>query len=112
MFEILVFWIIAGTIQGVLTPDIAKGFPSLDYLRYCIVHLGLLIVVFYSVLVMGGRPKFKSIFKSFLPLQIYIAVIIVINISLDANYCYLNHKSDSSSVLDYLGDWPYYIAIA
>ncbi len=61
---------------------------------------------------MGGRPKFKSIFKSFLPLQIYIAVIIVINISLDANYCYLNHKSDSSSVLDYLGDWPYYIVIA
>ncbi|MBR9845028.1 MAG: YwaF family protein, partial [Algicola sp.] len=30
MFEILVFWIIAGTIQGVITPDIAIGFPDFD----------------------------------------------------------------------------------
>ncbi len=67
MFEILVFWIIAGTIQGVLTPDIAKGFPSLDYLRYCIVHLGLLIVVFYSVLVMGFGQNLKVFLNLFYP---------------------------------------------
>ena len=109
MFEILVFWIIAGTMQGVLTPDIAEGFPSLDYFRYWIVHLGLLIVIFYSILVLEFRPKFKSIFKSFLALQVYIVAIVVINYSLDANYFYLNHKPESASVLDYLGDWPYYI---
>jgi hypothetical integral membrane protein (TIGR02206 family) len=34
---------------------------------------------------------------------------VVINYSLDANYFYLNHKPESASVLDYLGDWPYYI---
>ena len=112
MFEVLVFWIIAGTIQGVITPDIAEGFPSLDYFRYWIVHLGLLIVIFYSILVLEFRPKFKSIFKSFLALQVYIFGMVVINYSLDANYFYLNHKPESASVLDYLGDWPYYIITA
>nr|WP_321247622.1 TIGR02206 family membrane protein [uncultured Psychroserpens sp.] len=112
MFEILVFWVIAGTIQGVITPDIAEGFPSLDYFRYWIVHLGLLTVIFYSIFVLQLKPKFKSVFKSFLALQVYVIVMIVINYSLDANYFYLNRKPESASVLDYLGDWPYYIIVA
>ncbi len=37
MYEILLFWIIAGTLQGVITPDIADGFPRFDYLRYWVV---------------------------------------------------------------------------
>ena len=112
MFEILVFWVIAGTIQGVITPDIAEGFPSLDYFRYWIVHLGLLTVIFYSIFVLQLKPKFKSVFKSFLALQVYVIVMIVINYCLDANYFYLNRKPESASVLDYLGDWPYYIIVA
>jgi hypothetical integral membrane protein (TIGR02206 family) len=111
MFEILVFWIIAGTLQGVLTPDIAEGFPSLDYFRYWIVHLGLLIVIVYNIVVFKLKPKFKSVFKSFFALQIYVVVMIVINYVLNANYFYLNRKPDSASVLDYWGEWPYYIIV-
>ncbi|WP_425077195.1 TIGR02206 family membrane protein [Psychroserpens sp. S379A] len=111
MFEILVFWIIAGTIQGVITPDIAMGFPSLDYFRYWIVHLGLLCIIFYAVFVFKMKPKFKSIFKSFFALQLYVVLIVVINYLLDANYFYLNQKPKSASILDYFGEWPYYIII-
>ncbi|WP_460218320.1 YwaF family protein [Psychroserpens sp. MEBiC05023] len=111
MFEILVFWIIAGTLQGVITPDIAEGFPSFDYFRYWVVHLGLLLVIFYSVFVFKLKPKLKSVFKSFLALQVYVVLMIVINYFLDANYFYLNKKPESASVLDYLGDWPYYIIV-
>ncbi|WP_262890560.1 YwaF family protein [Winogradskyella costae] len=32
-FEILVFWIIGGTLQAVITPDIAQGVPGFDYSR-------------------------------------------------------------------------------
>nr|WP_321225127.1 TIGR02206 family membrane protein [uncultured Psychroserpens sp.] len=112
MFEILVFWIIAGTLQGVITPDIADGFPSLDYFRYWIVHLGLLTVMFYSVFVFELKPKLKSVFKSFLALQVYVLLMVAINNLLDANYFYLNRKPASASVLDYFGDWPYYIIVA
>ncbi|WP_298761794.1 TIGR02206 family membrane protein [uncultured Psychroserpens sp.] len=111
MFEILVFWIIAGTLQAVITPDISEGFPSLDYFRYWIVHLGLLIVIFYSVFVFRLKPKLKSVFKSFFALQIYVILMISANFLLDSNYFYLNSKPESASVLDYFGEWPYYIII-
>lgn len=111
MFEILVFWIIAGTLQGVLTPDIAIGFPSFDFFRYWIVHLGLLIVIFYFIVVFKLKPKFKSVFKSILALQVYVLLMVTINYVLDANYSYLNEKPMSASILDYFGEWPIYILV-
>ena len=112
MYEILVFWIIAGTLQGVITPDIAEGFPSFDYFRYWVVHLGLLIIIFYATFVFKMKPKFKSIFKSILALQLYVVMIVLINYVLDANYFYLNEKPQAASLLDYFGKWPFYIVVA
>ncbi len=111
MFEILVFWIIGGTLQGVLTPDISVGFPSFDYFRYWTVHLGLLSVIFYFIFVFKMKPKLKSVFKSFLALQLYIVLTMALNYSLDANYFYLNEKPVSASLLDYFGEWPYYLLV-
>jgi hypothetical integral membrane protein (TIGR02206 family) len=111
MYEILLFWVIAGTLQGVLTPDIAEGYPSFDYFRYWVVHLGLLIIVFYATFVFGMRPTFKSIFKSILALQLYVAMMFITNSFLDANYFYLNEKPHSASLLDYFGEWPTYIIV-
>lgn len=111
MYEVLLFWIIGGTLQGVLTPDIAIGFPSFDYFRYWVVHLGLLIVVFYATFVFNMRPKLKSVFKSFLALQVYVIIMVVLNKLLKANYFYLNEKPESASLLDYFGAWPWYIVV-
>lgn len=111
MFEILVFWIIAGTTQGIVTPDIADGFPAFDYFRYWIVHLGLLIVIFYYVFVFKLKPKLKSVFKSFFALQLYVVIMISINYILNANYFYLNAKPKSTTFLDFLGEWPIYIIV-
>lgn len=112
MYEILFFWILAGTLQGVITPDIAEGFPVFDYFRYWIVHIGLLIVMFYATFVFNNRPKFKSVFKSIIALQFYILIMYAINLILNSNYSYLNSKPEGASVLDYFGDWPYYIVVA
>ncbi len=111
MYEILLFWIIAGTLQGVITPDIAEGFPTFDYFRYWVVHLGLLAIIFYATFVFGMRPTFKSVFKSFFALQLYVLLMVLINWMLDANYFYLNEKPKSASVLDYFGEWPLYIIV-
>lgn len=111
MFEVLFFWIIAGTLQAVITPDIRTGFPTFDYLRYWVVHLGLLTIIFYTIIVFGMRPTFKSVFKSFFALQIYLIMMVLINWILNANYFYLNQKPKSASVLDYFGEWPWYIIV-
>ena len=111
MYEILLFWIIAGTSQGILTPDIADGFPHPDYFRYWIVHLGLVIIILYATVVFKMKPTLKSVFKSIVALQFYVVFMILINYILDANYFYLNAKPESSSLLDYFGDWPFYIIV-
>ena len=111
MFEVLVFWIIGGTLQAIITPDITEGFPSFDYFRYWIAHLGLLAVIFYFIFVFNMQPKLKSVFKSFLALQVYVVFMVLVNNLLDANYFYLNEKPKSTSLLDYFGEWPYYILV-
>lgn len=111
MFEILVFWILAGTSQAIATPDIPIGFPSFDFFRYWIAHLGLVAIIFYAIFVFNMRPTLKSVFKSFLAIQGFFIFSAVINYSLNANYTYLNRKPSSASVLDYLGDWPNYIFV-
>lgn len=111
MFEILVFWIIAGTLQAVITLDIASGFPTFDYVRYWVVHLGLLLVISYAIVVYKMIPNFRSVFKSFFALQLYVLAIVFINYLLNANYFYLNQKPQSASLLNYLGEWPVYVIV-
>jgi len=112
MFEILLFWIIAGTTQAIITPDIPIGFPSFEFFRYWIVHLGLVILILYFVIVLNHKPSLKSVFKSFLALQVYVAMMVFVNYVLDANYFYLNQKPESATLLDHFGDWPYYIVVS
>ncbi len=111
VFEILVFFSIAGTTQAVITPDVSSGFPSFEYFRYWIVHLGLLTIIFYAIRVLKMRPTKKSIVKAVLALHIYMAIIMLVNYFLDANYSYLCNKPKSASLLDYFGEWPYYILV-
>ncbi len=111
MFEILSFWILTGTMQSIITPDIADGFPKFNFIRYWVLHLGLILIVFYAFYVFKMRPTFKSIFKSFGALQIYVVSMFIVNYLLGANYFYLNNKPDAATLLDLLGDWPIYLLV-
>ena len=112
MYEILLFWVFAGTTQAMITPDLEHGFPHYNYLKYWIVHAGLVIFMLYATFVFGMRPSFKSIFKSFLALQIYFIAMLIVNKLLGSNYFFISEKPPHGSLLDYFGDWPYYILVA
>lgn len=108
-FDIIFFWILAGTTQAVITPDLHNGFPHFIFFKYWYVHAGLIIFVLYSTIVLQLKPILKSVFYSFIALQIYIILLFIINKILDTNYFYTNSKPDGPTALDYLGEWPYYI---
>jgi len=111
MYEILVFWILAGTAQGVFTPDLDEGFPHYRFLKYWLEHAGLVLYIIYASAVYGMRPKFKSIFKAFGAIQIYLVLIVGVNALIGSNYLFLMRKPEHTSLLDVLGDWPYYILV-
>jgi hypothetical integral membrane protein (TIGR02206 family) len=111
-YEILLFWIIAGTSHAVITPDLKQGFPNFVFLRYWYVHAGLIIFIFYATFVYDLRPRFKSVLISFFALQGYILLMFIINRITGGNYFYTNHKPEGPTALDYLGDYPTYIFVA
>lgn len=111
MYEILLFWIIGGTLQAIITPDIPVGFPSFEFFRYWIVHLGLVVLILYANQVFNFKLNIKSVFKSILALQLYVVFMMLINYVLKSNYFYLNAKPESPSLLDYMGEWPIYIVV-
>lgn len=111
MFEILVFWVLAGTIQSVITPDIDDGFPTYNFIRYWVVHLGLIMIMLYAFFVFKMKPTLRSVFKSFGALQIYVVSMFVINYLLGSNYFYLNRKPEAATLLDLFGDWPIYLLV-
>jgi len=109
MYDILLFWILAGTSQAIITPDLKQGFPNFIFLKYWFVHAGLIIFIFYATIIYNFKPTIKSVFNSFFVLQGYLILILMVNNVTSANYFYINHKPNGNTLLNYLGDWPYYI---
>lgn len=110
-YDILLFWILAGTFQAIFSPELKNGFPHLHFIKFWIIHCGLIIAIFYATFVYNMRPTLKSSFISFFALQGYFVLTLFINKITGANYFYLNAKPNVPSVLDYLGDWPNYIIV-
>ncbi|WP_457618558.1 YwaF family protein [Lutibacter sp.] len=108
-FDIILFWILAGTSHSIITPDLRNGFPNFIFLKYWYVHAGLIIFVFYAAIVLNLRPNLKSVFYSFLALQLYAGILFIINKNINSNYFYTNSKPHGPTALNYLGEWPYYI---
>ena len=111
MYEILVFWVFAGTLQAVITPDIDTGFPTFNFIRYWVLHSGLILIMFYAFFVFKMKPTLKSLWKSFGALQIYVISMFTINYFLGSNYFYLNEKPKGATLLDIFGPWPIYLLV-
>ncbi len=109
--EVLYFWILAGTIQAVLTPHLYDGFPAFTFFKYWFVHGGLVIYAVYATRALGFYPQPNALFRAFLAIQVYALVVLACNLLLGANYVYLLGKPPTASPLDYLGPWPWYLLV-
>lgn len=111
LYEVLYFWILAGTLQANITPDLANTFPHYTYWKYWIVHSGLVVMIIYITVIYEMRPTWRSIIRAFLYLQVFFVVMLLVNYLLDANYNYLCAKPTTASLLDLFPNWPYYILV-
>jgi len=109
LFGILYFWILGGTLQALLTPDLAYGFPHFESIYYWQIHGGLVLVILYAVFVYKMKPVFHDLKNAFYAGVGYLVVIHVINILLGSNYSYTMRKPPVASILDIMGPWPVYL---
>jgi uncharacterized membrane protein YwaF len=63
--QIMYFWVMAGTLQAVITPDLHSAFPYIGYVKFWVIHCGLIITVIYGVCVYNWRPNLKGLFMAF-----------------------------------------------
>ena len=109
---ILYFWALAGTLQALVTPELKSGFPTFEFFRYFIMHGGIVTAVVYSVVVFKINITWRDLWNAVLYVQLYIVGVHIINVLLGSNYSYTMNKPGSVSILDLLGDWPWYLVFA
>ena len=108
---VLYFWIMAVTVQSLITPALEEGYPHYMYIRYWVLHAGLVVTVIYAVLIYRLRLTWRNFFHSILVSQIYLVLMHLSNILLDGNYGYTMERPPGTSVLDIFGplEWPWYV---
>lgn len=108
-WAICFMWIMAGTFQSLITPTLEHSLPHYEYFRYWIVHVGLVLGVFYPIIYWGYRLKVQDIFWGWLTINGLAFIIYHINNLLGSNYMYMQGKPGEGTIYDLLGPWPWYI---
>lgn len=109
LFGIIYFWILAGSIQAIITPDLKNGFPHYDYIIYFLLHGGIVLAGLYPIWAFGFRPTFKDLKLSVVWINIYLVFTLIVNWVLGSNYFYTCQKPSAGSLLNFLGPWPWYL---
>lgn len=102
------FWGLTLCVQGVLTPDLSHGFPSIEFWSFAVRHL---VPVWVGVHLIGARrgPSWRGLGFTAAITALWAAAMMVLNALKDSNYGYLNAKPSTPSLLDLLGPWPWYV---
>lgn len=109
LVELAYFWGLAGTIQGLITPDLPNHFPDFWFFQYYVVHGGIVAAALVMVVGLRIYPRRWAVLRVAAITVAYAAVLGLINAATGADYMYLRAKPSSASLLDVLGPWPWYV---
>jgi hypothetical integral membrane protein (TIGR02206 family) len=107
--EILYFFGMAGTLQGLITPNLNVDFPEMRFFSFFILHGGVVIAALHVVTAMKCPPRPGSVPRMVGLTLAYAAAVGMANAALGTNYAFLCHKPQQASLMDALGSWPWYI---
>lgn len=108
-YELGYFWGLSGSLQALITPDLAYGFPDVRFLLFMADHAGIIASLLYLTLGTGLRPVPASLPRVIAASLVYPVVAGLADYALSANYGYLHDKGAHVSLLTLLAPWPWYI---
>src|SRR5438876_9916254 len=91
-FEVAYFWGISGTLQAVLTPNLAFGFPAFRFFSFFVSHCRIIIGIIFLMLVHHLRPNPFSIIRVFAWPEFYFIITLTADNFTGFNYGLLLHK--------------------
>jgi hypothetical integral membrane protein (TIGR02206 family) len=107
--EVVYFWALTASLQAVVTPDLGQAFPSIFYFTYFATHVGAVVAASLLVFGLGLTPRPGAVLRVYAITAAFAALVAVVDLITGANYMYLRHKPERSSLLDLMGAWPWYI---
>ena len=109
LVELTYFWGLAGTANGLITPDVSDHFPTFGFMQYFIAHGTIVAAALLLVVGLRLAPRRGAVLRVF-GLTVGLLVLDAgINLVTGGNYLYLRHTPGAHSLLDVLGPWPWYI---
>jgi hypothetical integral membrane protein (TIGR02206 family) len=109
LVEIVYFWALTASLQAVVTPDLGQAFPSIFYFTYFATHIGVVVAACLLTFGLGMTPRPGALWRVYIVTAAFAVFVGVADVITGANYMYLRHKPERSSLLDVMGPWPAYI---
>lgn len=110
-YELAYFWALAGTLQGMLTPDVKFEFPDIEFLLFFVFHGGIIASVLYLTFGLGWRPVPASLPRVIAWTVLYAVVAACVDWLAVTNYGFLRAKPPFATVFNFMPDWPWYIPV-
>lgn len=110
-FELAYFWALAGTTQGLVTPDVNFAFPEAQFIVFLLGHGAIIAAVLYLIFGTGLRPVPASIRRVTLWTFVYAGAAGLTDWLLGTNYGFFRAKPGHATFYDLLPDWPTYIPV-
>ncbi|HET9410461.1 MAG TPA: TIGR02206 family membrane protein [Candidatus Dormibacteraeota bacterium] len=109
LVEVTYFWGIAGTANGIISPDIGDHFPSYPFFQYFIQHGAIPAAALFLVVGLRIYPRPWAAVRVFALSVVLVVVDAFANLLTDGNYMFLRTVPPGANLLDLFGPWPWYI---
>jgi hypothetical integral membrane protein (TIGR02206 family) len=109
LVEVTYYWALAGTVQGLLTPDLNVPFPHLEFFEYVIGHTLIIVAALFLVVGLRLQPRRGSVLRVTIITYIYVAVIGLVDALIGANYMFLRRPPHQWTLLRLMGPYPWYL---
>ncbi len=107
--EIVYFFGLAGTLQGLITPNLKLDFPDSRFFVFFLLHGGVVVSALHIVTSMRCPPRVGAIRRMFGVTMFYAIGAATVNQILGTNFGFLCNKPEQASLMDSLGPWPWYV---
>jgi hypothetical integral membrane protein (TIGR02206 family) len=109
-FALTYYWGLTLTSQAFLTPTLdGRDFPHLDYVMFWGLHLLVVWAAIYLTWGLGLRPDWRGYAIAVAATVGWGLAMLVFNDLAGTNYGFVTAKPPGGSLLDVLGDWPWYL---
>lgn len=109
-FALTYYWGLTLTPQALITPALEGfDFPHPHFLMFFSSHVLVVWGALYLTFGLGMRPGWRDYGLTVGATLCWALVMLAFNSVVGSNYGFLNEKPPTDSLLDVLGDWPWYL---